>query len=436
MTPLSLDPTLFDSIDPSTHPRAREILVEHELLPEVLNPGCVLLVAPNGYGKTTLAVSGIGSMVGWLHIYQTVEHLDSENTLGSLLDRITNAAWNYVRQHPAALHRLGRRAAGLKYFWQRYVGVDIDYLLECLADDYPEYKQTILEIADLQTKELFSATAEDHLRLHMLLDCVVRLGFQGVAVWIDLDAEWKDLSDISQKYLFYLFDSLYLVRNPNICFKCLVVPSVAERLNELRALQTLSVERFALRWQQAQIETLVNRRLHMASNGEVSKISHLIARDRWDAFLQEFSDIGNPVAWLALAKLAVTQVNRIGRAPVDNEGWLQMRRAYCAEHLKIRLDEYGNFWRGPQRLDGLTERKRAIYPLVRYLYENPGFQRTYKLMDKFGMDENTLNTNISRARKDHIEPIFADAPDNGETIYLVTDYKGGGYALFHTARSP
>ena len=99
------------------------------------------------------------------------------------------------------------------------------------------------------------------------------------------------------------------------------------------------------------------------------------------------------------------------------------------------MDEQLGLWRGSQLLSELTPKKRAIYPLVRYLYENPGVHRTYHLMKALNVDEPNLNTIISRARNDHLEP-FVTADSEEAWIYLVTDFKGGGYQLKHTDHSP
>jgi hypothetical protein len=233
-----------------------------------------------------------------------------------------------------------------------------------------------------------------------------------------------------------IFDSLYLMRHETLYIKCLALPSVSQHLRQLRGLETLSVEWLALHWPQEELFRLIDQRLSLATGGRIKSLGQLVAPDACATFLDNVSDAHSPLEWLALVRLIAEKVNITGEIPLGEQAWLNVRRAYYAERVKLRLDEQGSFWRGKQLLAELTPKKRAIYPMVKYLYEHPGVHRTYNLLNALAVDETNLNTMISRARKEHLEPFPPLEGDSEEAwIYLVTDSKGGGYALKHTDRS-
>ncbi|MBX3054353.1 MAG: hypothetical protein KF753_22965 [Caldilineaceae bacterium] len=432
-----LDHSILENRHPEDHPHLQSSLVAPDILSALLNRRSTLVAAPVGYGKTTLAFLARKAANTWLHVPLQEEDLISEQVVDSLLAAITKQLWHYLGKKPQEFQRLGRRAEAVKYFFQGYIGFDIDYWLETLAEDRSEQKAHLHGLALLKPRQLFTETADDEMRLGVLLDCIHKLDFDGVGVWIDLDEEWEKLPDEVQDSLAFLYDFLNLLRNRNLHIKCLAVPSVIRFLEKRRGGQTLSVSVLTLEWTQAQLAEILNRRLALASQGKIQELKDLIDPERFTAFLHEYGDPRSPSAWLDLARFLAQQISETDILPGNDKSWLTARRAYCAEHLKIRRDEEGNFWRGHQLLEGLVPRKRAIYPLIKYLYEHPGIHRTYQLTEKLNMDENALNTNISRARKDHIEPRFeGEGDDEGGYIYLVTDYRRGGYGLQHTDRSP
>jgi hypothetical protein len=431
-----LDIRPFKSLHPEQDARLFEYFVEPEPLAEVLDAQSMVLSAPSGYGKTTLAyVAQRLTDQTWLNVTLKFEEPYWEDYMNFLLRQITGGIWEYLETNPDKVRQLEVRAEAVKYFLNRYSGIDIDYQLACLAEDFPEHAPDIRRLIDQEPRELFGPMATNTQRLSILCDCVQKFGLQGVVVWFDLSSELSEIPDTVRGYIQDFFDSLALMRRRTLYFKCFAPPSVCAFLSELRGVQTLSVAMVELNWPPARLRMMLNRRLQAASRGQFADLAVLVEANQFESFLDEFSDIHSPVEWLALCRLVVETVNEHGEAPLSTAHWLSVRRAYFAERLKIRLDAEGHFWRGKHLLHDLTRNKRAIYPLVKYLYENPGFHRTYRLAAALNTDDNTLNTTISRARKDHLEPDLGGATGAEESfIYLVTDFKGGGYALLHTDR--
>ncbi|MFN8495450.1 MAG: hypothetical protein U0350_48090 [Caldilineaceae bacterium] len=412
--------------------------MQPDVFATLLNSESTLLAAPQGYGKSTLTwAAQRQTRHEWLNVdLEEADTLDID-VMTVLLRRITAGMWNYIEQNPDALGKLQTRATAARYFLERFYDVDTDFLLACLAEDAPASADAIEAFRTLQPPELFSDTASNTQRLSILGDCIHKLGMKGIIIWIDISLEYAALSIPFWQTLQGLFDSLHVMRRRTLHIKCLAPPSVCHRLQALRGVETLSVNRLELRWLPEQLIHLIEQRLAPASDQRIAALDQLIEPKEWITFLNDFADVQNPCEWLILARLIAERVNSTGEIPLSEPAWLQVRRAYCAERVKIRLDDQGSFWRGKQLLSDLTPKKRAIYPLVKYLYDHPGVHRTYALTNALKVDETNLNTMISRARKDHLEPFLPIDGDNEEGwVYLVTDLKGGGYALQHTDRTP
>ncbi|MCE7986129.1 MAG: hypothetical protein DYG89_33545 [Caldilinea sp. CFX5] len=432
---LNLD--LFKPIAPDRDPFLFDTFVVPKVLPALLNAESTLVAAPPGYGKSTLAwIARQRLQEQWLHVsLDQVVGADAALTY-TLLRRITADMWEYIQTNPAALANLQSRATAARYFLNRFLDVDLDYLLACLADDFPDQAGLIHAFRLVQSRELFNETANDTQRLRVLCDCVQKLGFQGVIIWVDLSQELKATSPGALHILRDFFDSLQMVRQPSLHIKCLAPPSVCQDLQRLRGVQTLSVKQLTVSWTQPELQELIDRRLQLLDHPSIQTLEQLIAPAQVVTFLEEFSDASSPTEWVTLVRLLLEQVNQGSEIPLSEAAWRSVRRAYCAERVPIWMDEQGSFWRGKQILTDLNPRKRALYPLLKHLYEHPGVHRTYKLLNELNLDEPNLNTMISRLRKEHVEPFPPTEAEREDVwIYIVTDGKGGGYELRHTTRS-
>lgn len=413
-----------------------DALVEPTVLPALLNAESTLVAALPGYGKSTLALLARQRLHGqWLHVSLDYVTSDNEPLTHMLLQRITVDMWEYIQAKPAALANLQSRALAVRYFLTRFLETELDYLLSCLADDFPEQAELIHAFRAIEARELFNETATDTQRLRILCDCVQKLGFQGVIIWVDLSQELKAISAGVLHVLRDFFDSLQMVRQRSLHIKCLAPPSVCHYLQSLRGVETLSVNQLTVSWTQPQLQQLIEQRLQLLAHPRIHTLAQLLDPAQVAAFLHEFSDVHSPTEWLALVRQMLEQAAHGSELPLSEAGWRNAQRAYCAERIPIRMDEQGGFWRGKQLLADLNPRKRALYPLIKYLYEHPGVQRTYKLLTALDVDEPNLNTMISRLRKDHVEPLPpTDTERDDVWIYIVTD-EGGGYELRNTDRS-
>lgn len=427
---------LFKHLPSELNHRLLDVLVEPIVLPALLNAESTLVAALPGYGKSTLALLARQWLQHqWLHVSLEPSTEGNEALTSMLLRSITADMWEYIRMNPTALANLQSRATAVRYFLTQFLEVDLDYLLRCLADDVPEQAGLIHAFRALHVRELFNETANDTQRLRVLCDCVQKLGFQGVIIWIDLSDELAATTPGVLHILRDFFGSLQMMRQRSLHIKCLAPPSVCAYLQRLRGIATLSVNQLTLRWTQAQLQMIVDRRLQLLDGVGIHSIAQVVDPAQIAAFLDEFSDPYSPTEWLALAYHVFAQVNHDSVLPLSEAAWRAARRAYCAERVPIRMDEQGSFWRGKQLLADLTPKKRALYPLVKYLYEHPGVQRTYKLIAALDVDETNLNTMISRVRKEHLEPFPPLEAERDEGwIYVITDLKGGGYELRNTAR--
>jgi len=153
----------------------------------LLNAESTLVAALPGYGKSTLALLARQRLHGqWLHVSLDYVTSDNEPLTYMLLQRITVDMWEYIQTKPAALANLQSRALAVRYFLTRFLETELDYLLSCLADDFPEQAELIHAFRAIEARELFNETATDKQRLRILCDCVQKLGFQGVIIWVDL----------------------------------------------------------------------------------------------------------------------------------------------------------------------------------------------------------------------------------------------------------
>ncbi len=427
----SFDLRICRVLPPDQDPWLDRCFIPPALFPALLDSRSTVVYASPGHGRTTLTIMGQAQLSeAWLHA--TYQPWQDGQALTNLFTTIAQQMWQFVQAHPQTLVNLGARATAFRYFLDRAIGRElVTYQLQCLLDDHPDYEVPIQHMLDIQPVELFTSSANDWQRLNVLSDCALKLGLQGVMVWIDLPEHNAVGIGVAARAL---FDSLDLMRQRHIHFKCLAPLELQPYLSNARSVVTGSVEQLHLAWQVDDLVDLAQRRLRAASlNSSETPLrsKDMVPLESFTQFLEQFSDPTSPSEWVALTGYCLEQAVATQQLPLTSLGWLASRRRYCADRLKIHLDAQGTFWRGPHPLKDLTPRKRALYPLVKYLYEHPGYHLPYKLAKDLNTDVDTLNTYIHRIRKEYLEPLLEEGAEE-ENLYLVTDTRGEGYALLHT----
>jgi hypothetical protein len=368
----------------------------------------------------------------WLNVEYFHHKTDSHSSpIQDLIQDITQRIWLLIEEKPNLLSQLGSRAEALRYFFSRYLDMDADYLLRRLLDDKPDFSQEIQTFVAVPIRELFTPVATEVQRLDALCDCVQKLGMQGVMVWIDLPMLVDAEAEFAMTWLSLIFDSIEVMRKRNTHFKCLAIDPISKQLASMRGAATDSVDTYSLMWSQDELRQIVERRVSRAQSVGMNKpFDAFISVQRATEFLREYSDPNSPSEWLSLAHFVLERVKTTGHMPLDDVDWLTVCRDYHAARLKISMDRSGVFWRGPRPISDLTPRKRKIYSVIRYLYEHPGFHKTYLVAHATKINVEALNTNVHRGRE-FIEPRL-DSVVEQLPIYLVTDPRGEGYALQHT----
>ncbi|MEZ4732002.1 MAG: hypothetical protein R3E79_33205 [Caldilineaceae bacterium] len=429
-----LNPNLFKPV-PSAHDQIpTDALVEPDVLPALLNAESTLVAAPAGYGKSTLTLLARQRLQRhWLQV--TLDHSkgSGEALTYTLLRRIVADMWEYIQANPAAWSNLQSRATAA-LFLTRFSAIELDYLLACLADDFPEQAGVIHAFRAIEPRELFTETANDTQRLRILCDCIQKLGFQGVIVWLDLSHELATTPPAVLQILLDFFGSLQMVRQRSLH----IMSGAAFDLSpfaKLAWLETFSVNQLTLQWTQAQLQLIVDRRLQLLGMPTIQSLAQLINPAQFAVFLDEFSDVHSPTEWLTLARHIVEQINRDEALPLSEVAWLRARRAYCAERSPIRMDAQGSFLAGKQLLADLTPKSVPSILWLNTCMNIPMSNVLTKLLAALDVDETNLNTMIM-VRKDHLEPFPPTAAERDDVGSISSPMpRSGGYELRNTDRS-
>ncbi|NJM39596.1 MAG: hypothetical protein HC853_01900 [Anaerolineae bacterium] len=191
-----------------------------------------------------------------------------------------------------------------------------------------------------------------------------------------------------------------------------------------RGPETLSVDQLNLTWDGKSLMALIDRRLAVATEGKFTSLGQMVDAECFRAFAEDELHLSTPRDWLNLAQMVGEQVATTSHAPLSEEEWKQVRRAYFAAHIPIYFDKVnGVFVRGEREV--LSQKQRALFKLLKHFYDNPGFHKIYKVEAALDISTTNLHTYINRIRE-VIEP-----SPNHEPVYLVFDHKQQAYALQH-----
>jgi hypothetical protein len=430
-----------------------ECYVYPAIFSAVLDARSTLVSAPAGHGKTALAVMARRALDReWLNVEYAWQNQDAGLAgLGQdLLKKLADEMWTYIERRPASLAGLGTRLQAVRYFLDQAKGADLaDYLIGRLADDDLADAEPIRRLAGLPHLSLFTEQSTLPQRLDVLCDCVQKLGARGMLVWIDLPARGQRPVSAASA-LSALFDAPALARRRFLHFKCLAEPEAVAQLKEMSSVVTGSVEVLELSWRREELIEIADRRLVAAGSGR--RLGELVDPADVGRNLSRLSDAGSPAEWLALAAQVAAQAAAKGMVPLDQDAWLKAQREYSRARVRLRMDDEGFFWLGPRRVADLTPAKKALYPLAKHLYENPGFHKSYQLarvLDAIPSSqrrsrskeptltsESTVYIYIKRIRE-LLQDTLGSREGDADHVYLITAPPGlEGYALVHTDRAP
>lgn len=418
-------------LPPRDDPYLEAAYHEPSIFQALLRRRSTIVAASKGHGKSALVwMAQRVSARDCLHV--NVPLVD--NLAGApwdlVINEVSQETWRGLTQNPSLFVRLGARAKALKYFVVEALGGElVNYDLERLAEDNPDYADAINAFRELPNVGLFGRGANLEQRTSVLCDAVTKTGVGGIMVWIEFpEKPAPQLTDVVQE----LFDSVYQMRSEHLHIKCLAEYQVADELEMSRGVRTLSAERLNLRWTREDMLAIAAKRIRLATRNEDANLSHYMPADWAESLLTRVSDPLSPSEWIALACCALNQSIDIASTVESSIPQSRIEAEYARLRLPLWKDREGSFWRGKRKLIDLTPRKRVVYKLVDYLFCNPGYHLPYQLAAKLNMKNEAMNITVKRAR-DLIEQGFEGGA--GRWVYLVTDPAGRGFALVNTTGS-
>lgn len=410
--------------------------VKPQIYDFVADASSILLEAPDGFGKTTLmTLIKRAYDDSWLHAEFDTDQVDLEDTdtilYSQLFKNLHRELWENLKQHPEYFAKLGARAQAMKYFVQNHLGQEqLAYQLEILEEDNPDYADAIKTFAKVAVSDFFDKNTDTAQKLDYLSECVRKIGLRGIWVWIEL-SEHQRAAQYSVQLVEEILDSLKITRRRDVYFKCLATPLICEKLAQSRSIQTLSVDVYKLTWTEDELLTIINKRLAIATQNKVPTLTDLLNNEQLkqaQQFVSESNFGHSPTTWINLGRYALQQAAEKRSTNFVAHDWLQIQKKCYAESAKLRFDEQGYLWRGTHQIKEISPAKRALHPILKHLYDNPGYHTPQKLANKLGWDETTLNTYVHRLRA-AVEPLWSAYAESG-IIYLVKEPQG--YALLHT----
>lgn len=422
-------------LPPEDDPYLEACFARPSIFSALLRKRSSIVAAGRGHGKSALAHMARRALeTDYLNVVVSASNVDPGARWEYVVRTIVEGVWSHIEAQPALLGMLESRARAFKYFAEQHFGPELlNYYLDRLRNDAPEHAALIDVFRALPGDGLFTARAYLDQRFAVLCDAIGKIGPQGIMVWIELpDAHTQE----EFGFLLGLFDSVSQMRSKTLYVKCLASPAAAAALEAARGVRTLSVERLDLSWTREELVGIADARIRSATGRDADALAKLVPIERAADFLARVSDPHSPSEWIALARAALSRSVSDPSEPPGESRWRALERGYCAARVRISMDGDGAFWRGGHKLAGLTAKKRAIYPLVKYLYDNPGFHLPYRLETTLNMKPGTLEITLSRARNEHLEDGLSEGNASDDWVYLVTDPKGRGMALLHTDRSP
>jgi len=249
------------------------------------------------------------------------------------------------------------------WFIQKYLEGDREYHLSRLAEQAaPDGVKTVTRLLSETPRPLFSEATPVSI-LPKLNENVVKLGFEGIWVFVDgLDALYRVSPDRLVQALDQFLSTLGLFEESAFAFKIIVSYNLGKHIEKARGVLTKRLITYQLKWQEDELQRLVERRLSLALKKEDAALHKLCKDDSWLEWFKRYAG-DSPRGWLELTRPMLTAYLEKGRSVTKTE-WQDI---YRQSPPSLRLDlEAGRVFIGGGEVSVLG----VGYQLLRYLYEN------------------------------------------------------------------
>lgn len=264
-----------------------------------------------------------------------------------------------------------------------------------------------------------------------LTKALAQIGLQGVCVLVDPDS-LGDPEAVS-KSLVYFLSTLRLFENPRFIYK-LVLPTALESiLSNTGGVMRRRLDRYRLRWLERNLVSVVEKRLWLASGGQVEQLQDVCQDETLEEWLARCGGM-TPRGWLDQARpLAAHYLDR--DQPLTVEEWHRIRRIRPPQ---LWIDQtQKSVMVGYRQVQELPETEWAI---LEYLYQHQERICTRdELYHKAHLSTSGPTQNKKRFLPKEYEGALNNAllrlrqaiePDPKDPLFVVT-HRGKGVKLEH-----
>jgi len=338
--------------------------------------------------------------------------------LGQMMACAATAIKNLLTQHPHKLADLTPiNLEFLRWLIEKYSGarafrrwadaLEHPALLDLLGSPFVDLYPTDTSQADAQGQ------------LEELVTLSRRLGFNGVAVFVDI-GEPETANNTLLEKVAALFGWLTPLQIEGFAIKAALPAQVVEQANLVERSRG-RVTFASLRWTVENCYEVSERYLAAATAGQLSSLQKIVSTRLLASLEEQIKEVyplPAPQPWIKLTALLLDYYTKCGR-PLTEAQYGELVCAYFARYVPLRFDrQRRGVWRGLQWI-ALDDQPFKFFDTL-WSYRNGG-DPNQALMELFKNSKANLNTLASRLRK-KIEPV------PGQTIYIHNN-RSQGYWL-------
>ncbi len=264
-----------------------------------------------------------------------------------------------------------------------------------------------------------------------LTKALTQVGLQGVCVLVDPDSLGD--SEAVRKSLVYFLSTLRLFENPRFIYKLILPTALESTMSQTGGVMRRRLDRYRLRWLEHHLVSIVEKRLWLASSGQIEQLQDACKDKSLTSWLARCGGT-TPRGWLKQARpLAVHYLDR--HRPLTVKEWRDIRRM---QPPQIWIEQaQRSVMVGHRQVQDLPETEWAI---LQYLYQHRErictrdelYHKAHlpalgsnQTMEHFLPKEyeGALNNALLRLRQ-------AIEPDPKDPLFIVT-HRGRGVKLEH-----